>query len=381
MSGLIYIRFAFIAIVPVIYIGRFLSGFIYGVNHVTIIMHAADNSVKEIRGTILRWVAYSQLLCILLASIIFDNVRISYPDTYIKIGFIYSMVAIVILILTHLCVYNSFSHSLDKSRNEDAVRSEITKIINESNHTGRAHNILKETKLALNEDKTVGNGILANGNWRPLLLVIDARCLHALINNVPCLLILVSWTSDWKLTSLGAFTTLLFFKLIIGWIVIFLADCIGFNRFFYVGGIVWSVIVSLLLVLIFWFISRVNVVVPYTLLVIIIGYTLISLGIEAISYNQLSEAFPLAKRAWSITIVTIVETLVHIILISVYVLNFPEMYLLPIAIAILVICGCLLKLMPNTHGETLRNARNLFNPIYAGDSSHQKYELTELTSP
>lgn len=358
ICGVIYMLISITqsGILPVIYIGRLLSGFVYGLNHITVILHAADNSAPEIRGTIVRWIPYSKLLLLILASCLSDLTYTSI-QLYNGFGVFYIIFAVVALILTPFCVHNSLPLSLEKSQNDAVVLQELTKIRKGEREPGRIRSALTEMKLMLSEDKINGKNVFANGNIKPLLLVIGARVLSILINNVPVLILLTSalYNSTSKVSS-NEFSGVLLFQLVLGWIVIFVADRIEFNRFYYGGAVIWSAVLIALSLLD----SVLTDTFKYVYWIAIFGYVLIALGIEAISYNQLSEAFPSTKRAWSIVIVTLVESLAYLIILAFFIFTLP-FFILLISVSIVAISISLYKFMPNTHGVSLRNARNLFN--------------------
>lgn len=356
----------------------FLAGVIYGINHVTVICHAADTSAQEIRGTIVRTIAYSKWFIILWASCVFF---INYPThvTFVGIAYIYAIVAFLVLLAVFYLVYNSFVQSLVRRENEDTIKEQLSKIRGEVGQPRRAQQVLDELKLQLNEDLADGANILANGNVRPLALVGAARLLSVLLNNVPLLVINISWLSA-SISEVGdenhlynAISSVLILhllaKLVFGWITVLIADCISLNRFYYVAAVVLSVLIITLHFL------------PHLALCIVVLLVswAIGLGIDAISYNQLADAFPLTKRAWSIAAIHIFESLVEIVLLAIYLLIFPQSLVWPIAIGIIGSSVVLWKLLPNTHGQSLRNARDLFNNTI-GRNANQKYELTRLNT-
>lgn len=330
-------------------------------------MHAADNTTREIRGTILRSVAYSNVFIFLFVAGM--TIMMPYMEgTKIAIGMIHMIAALLVLILTYFCTYNSFMQSLLRSHNENDIVNEMLTIRNERNQRGRTLNDLNQLKLRMNEDKTLGGNIFSHGNLRPLLLVIGARALSVLVNNILVLAIIASSTN---------FVAVYLFKFLFGWMTIMtVADRIGLNRFFYVGGIIWGLVTLLLMALLFLDYLRYTYAAAMTLL--LLGYTLISIGVEAISYNQLSEAFPLAKRAWSIVFVTLAETVVNFIVLMFYV-QMPYFLLIFVSVAVITVCCYLLKLMPNTHGETLRRARDMFSNSIHRHLLRGRYEMVDLS--
>lgn len=352
-----------------------LAGIVYGINHVTVICHAADNSAREIRGTVLRLIAYSKWYIILSAAYVFT---IAYPtsETFGDIASIYIISAILTALSIGFLTYNSFTRSIEKQENEDNIKGNIIRIRNDFNYPRRAQKVFDEIKLQLSEDQTDGSNVFGNGNLRPLLLVTGARVLSLLVNNIPILVIITSLShasflaADTSEDRITAFSTILsivlFFKLVIGLITVFLADCISLNRFFYVVAIIWAV---------FYIVLH---IVQETIVagIVLVAFLLAGLGLDAISYNQLSEAFPLTKRASSIAVVHIIESVIEIILLALYILVFPSSFVIPIAIATIILSICLFIWLPNTHQETLRNARDLFNISIV--RQNRKYELAPL---
>lgn len=353
-----------------------LAGIIYGINHVTVICHASDTSAREIRGTVVRTIAYTKWLIVLCASWTF---YIGYPThvTFLFIGLVYIVVSLLVLLTTFCFVFNSFVHSLEQQKeNEDTIKLRFARIRGDPTHLRRIQTAFDELKLQLNEDQADGTNILGNGNVRPLILVGIARLLSVLINNIPILVILNSWLSvsieqidpDRIFFAVSVVLTInLAAKWIIGLIGIFIGDCIDLNRFYYVAASIWSVLIIILHIQSFVYLN----------LVILLLYWIIGLGVDAISYNQLSEVFPLTKRAASIASIQILEAIVEVIILGVYLLAFPQLLVIALVIPIILCSLILFKLLPNTHGRSLRDARDLINTAIVRNANH-KYELTPL---
>lgn len=361
---------------PFLIADAILAGIIYGINHVTVICHAADNSAREIRGTVVRLIAYSKWFIILWASQVYS---IAYPTfwTFVEIAYVYAIVAILAGLAIWFFAFNSFAQSLEKRENEDTIKSNLIKIRNDFNYPRRAQKAVDELKLQLSEDQTDGNNIFTNGNLRPLVLVTGARVLSLLVNNIPILGIITSLfyvcflydddTTDNPITAFSdVLSVVLLLKFLIGFGSIFIADCISLNRVYYITAIIWAVSYIVLHHVTDWLIS----------VLVILVFFIVGLGLEAVSYNQLSEAFPLTKRAWSIAAIHIVECVLEILLLAWYLLAFPAIFVYVIAIVIIVISVCLFIWLPNTHPETLRNARDLFNTTVV--RQNRRYELTQL---
>lgn len=337
-----------------------LAGTIYGINHITVICHAVDTTTPDIRDTVVRTIAYAKWLLVALAGVLFilgDTFRTIYALT----ALIYSLVGTMILFAVCCLVRNSVVRSLKHRVHEDVIMQQLAHIHREHIHSPQVRMAMDGWKLQLQEDQENDT----NSHWRPLLLVGLARLLSVCINNVPVLIILHAMTIN-STNPDGMFdfnfvvmAYHLIGKFVLGFLTVFIADCIDLNHFYYMAAMVWCVGYAMIAFLLNFSpnLKSITIIGPITLLL----YEATGVGIDAISMNQLAVAFPLTKRTASIACIQIVEALTEIILIAIFLFAYWQSVVAMVLICVIAGCLLLLRFMPNTNGWPLRDARDRFN--------------------
>lgn len=89
------------------------------------------------------------------------------------------------------------------------------------------------------------------------------------------------------------------------------------------------------------------------------SFWLIAMGVNVLTYNQLSEAFASTKRAWSIAFVTFVESLAYLTIFILFIIGLPYLNL-TIIVGIVAISVLLYVFNPNARILLLRNFRFWF---------------------
>lgn len=327
---------------PIIYVVRQLLGFVYGVNHTTVIMHATENYALEYRGMVYRWVAYSKLFMLIMATGIFASHK--QFKVILGFGYIHFLVAAAIfIIIFKYYVNDSSSHSLENQQNDGEIINETIEFR------------IVGLKLKVERNKYNEKNVFANGNIKPLLLVIGGRVLSALISSLP-LLTEPSWLfASMSNMSAETFRIIFLFQFLFALMIVIVSEFFNFKKFFCVAGIIWALIVIILFVIDIFFTDASSV----AYCVALVGYTLIALGVNVLTYNQLSEAFASTKRAWSIAFVTFVESLAYLTIFILFIIGLPYLNLM-IFVGIVAISVLLYAFIPNARSLLLRNVRFWF---------------------
>lgn len=159
-------------------IGRALAGCLYGITLVTLILHIADNSSQFMRRHFMWTISTINLLpTVLLAE--FISTVTGFCDVNASIGVIMFALAIFTLIFMP-CTYESIVFLLENGTDLRALEI-MLKLRNESRHFIRRD--FNEFKMMLVEDYTDSRNIFANGNSRPLFLILLLRILNVFLTS------------------------------------------------------------------------------------------------------------------------------------------------------------------------------------------------------
>lgn len=345
-----------------------LAGTIYGINHITLICHVADTVATELRESVIRVIVIAKWFIILAFYLVFSVVD-SMVAKYIFNAIVYSSLGFLIALLAFSLMQKSTVHSLPQKELDTTIKRRLARFHGENEGPVRAQRKFDGWKSQLNEDQSNRTHILANGNWRTLLLITVSRVVHVLINNIPMSALMVWYihmayeaiSQDYE-TNYLSFSWLIFINLlakcVLGTITLLAANCLRWDRFFYVAAIVWSVCCMIMAYLIHqaYEVQWIRCMAPMTVLL----FWIIGLGVDAISYNQLAIAFPLNKRAASIACIQLVEVAAEIMLITIYLLNIWHLAAGCIALCILLCSLVLLAMLPNVYGRSSGIARDTF---------------------
>lgn len=159
--------------------GRTLSGMLYGIILLTIVLHTADNANQFVRRYLLWTIVIVNILpTILLAELIAYAFNIA-GGLNVAIGCVMLMLSVIALIVMPW-TYESIVFLLDTGRDLKALEV-LLKLRNESRHFIR--NDFNDMKLMIAEDRNVGDNLLRHGNWRPLVLILLLRLLNSFVAN------------------------------------------------------------------------------------------------------------------------------------------------------------------------------------------------------
>lgn len=257
-------------------------------------------------------------------------------DAYLKIGFICVLVAGLALVIT----IKFYVDSSSPAQNDGGIS---TGMVAEHNRHG-----LTERQSQQADDQPNGNSIVAIGYTKSLLLVIGGRVLCALINNIPLVLINGSVLNMFDL-SVGAYNILLVFQIFAALLIIMFSEFFNFKKYYYVVAIMFGIYIGVL-----YLIGTLVGTFSHLYVVAVIGYILIAVGVNVLTYNQLSNAFKSSTRAWSIFVVKFVESLAYLAIFILFIEAFPYLILIVI-VSIVIISALLYIFIPDANGILFRN--------------------------
>lgn len=378
---------------PALLAGRVLAGICGGVVFLTLLIHAAENAVKELRGFIICSIGLLRAISTFLASLLFiipyynprpitdpnnatEIIHVTF-DVDLLLGIVTFVYAIIALLMIPYLTYESVPFLIQQGRERKALEN-LIKLRRETTDTWPIRNDFDELRLMVVEDyRTPGisRNILSNGNWRVLITIFAIRLLILLASNLTFQLIatifvkIVLKSYDHGLQY--AMMILLGTRVGFGIFPMFLCDRLGRKYFLFVSGILcgsFLIVLAILLYIDDYEIIELISWIPAMLFLCM--YVFASAGIDVIGNVYTAEAFPLAKKAWSIGFLLVLEHIlqcVFLVWIIMVEFNYECMmaFILFSGIGILLISIWLQYALPETRGMSLRQCRDEFNKTRA----------------
>lgn len=378
---------------PALLAGRVLAGISGGVVFLTLLIHAAENTVKEIRGFVICSISLLRAISTFLASLLFiipyynprpianpnnatEIIHVTF-DVDLLLGIVTFVYAIIALLMVPYLTYESVPFLIQHNRERKALEN-LIKLRRESTDTWPVRNDFDELRLMVLEDYRtpgVNRNIFTNGNWRPLLIIFAVRLLSLLASNLAFQLIatifvkVVLMSQDHGLQY--SMMILLGTRIGIGIIPMLLCDRFGRKYFLFASGILCGLFLIMLAILIYldnYEIIELLTWIPGMLFLCV--YVFASIGIDCIGNVFTAEAFPLAKKAWSIGLILVIEyALQCVFLVWIILVKFKYEYMIGFilfsGIGILLISIWLQYALPETRSMSLRQCRDEFNKSMA----------------
>lgn len=350
-------------------LGRFLAGFTYGLTYLTVVIHAAENTVNQIRGVILRGIGYVLSYALFVAGFTTNGTVQNDIFSEIYMGCInlgYSILALILLpILTiesaPFLYQNNRGQPVDE--HEKAVIDTMIKLRNETQETAKIRHDFDEMKHQINEDECANRNIFNRNNIRSLFVVTGVRVLSVCAKNLPLTVLVMGYSNKLinpEIYSLYTLLLLLTFRFVFGMFAMFFIDKFEWKRYLYIFAILSGA--YLLALCIVAKIIDVNMfALSYSGCGVIVFFIFGSMGIDCIGHVQTSEAFSYATKPWSIAFATSVEHIVHVLFIVVFKLEYDISSFILMAIGLIVLGLCsLLSVPPKTKGLSLRQTRDIY---------------------
>lgn len=304
-----------------------------------------------------------------------EIIHISF-DVDLLLGIVTFVYAIIALLTIPYLTYESVPFLIQQRRERKGLEN-IIKLRNESTDTWAIRNEFDEMRLMVIEDyRAPGKdhrNIFADGNVRPLLLIIGVRVMFLLASSLPFQLTATIFTK--LLPSHNgmqyAMMILLGSRVGLGIFPVLFTDKLGRKCFLFTSGMlcgVCMIVQGITLLLDDYEVIDLEEWVPGTLFICF--YMFASIGIDNVGNVLTAEAFPLAKKAWSIAFAMVIEhtiqCLLLIWLISVR-LAYDHMLavILVTGFGIIALSLWLQKVLPETRGMSLRQCRDEFNKTRA----------------
>lgn len=349
--------------------------------------HASDNSSPQFRRFSIAFISFLLSFPIIFTTYLITPFLSIVEDpaarTHIAIGvitFAFSILALIVM----PCTKDSIVFQISSNNDLQALQC-MYEIRNETRRSIRSD--FNEFKLMVAQDCRDGGHLLWDGNVRPLCWILVARLLSSSLANNICI---TTFSMDlWKVAYFQYNTTfsslanedafpeypLLFVLLLksfigIGILISFNGLFFSPNTSFYIAAFflaTFSLTTSIAMYVDFIYDDDRSIISTYLLMCLLnainVLFVCISFGIDTFGYIQLTEGFSVAKRSWSIAVISIVETLAHVI--AIVALTFPYRFYFHYAhyVVIMLLSYYLICFMPRyTLNEqvSLKKARHKF---------------------
>lgn len=364
-------------ITSILVCGRFLGGLSFGIAYVTVITHAAENAVNQIRGVILRCVGYVLSLSLFIAGATTYETAGEEIGTDINsefmMGYVNLFYSILALVLAPLLTIESapfllrrISDGYSVSQREAFVIAVMAKLRDEAGETPKIRHDFTEMKHQLNEDEMNSKNVLSQKNLRPLFIVIGVRVLSVCAKNLPFTILIMSYFNHElrsQTFSVNLLCVLLTCRFIFGMITMFFIDKFECKTFLYISSIFCG-----FLLFVTCLVRSENVfgAQPVRILNygIIIFFVFASMSIDCVGHVQTSEAFSYATKLWSIAIATGIEHIVHLLFIIIFKLEYNVTVFIIISIGLTLLgLSTLLTVPAKTKGLSLRQTRDIYRKL------------------
>lgn len=354
-----------------------MGGLSFGIAYVTVITHAAENAVNQIRGVILRCVGYVLSLSLFIAGATTYETAGEEIGTDINsefmMGYVNLFYSILALVLAPLLTIESapfllrrISDGYSVSQREAFVIAVMAKLRDEAGETPKIRHDFTEMKHQLNEDEMNSKNVLSQKNLRPLFIVIGVRVLSVCAKNLPFTILIMSYFNHElrsQTFSVNLLCVLLTCRFIFGMITMFFIDKFECKTFLYISSIFCG-----FLLFVTCLVRSENVfgAQPVRILNygIIIFFVFASMSIDCVGHVQTSEAFSYATKLWSIAIATGIEHIVHLLFIIIFKLEYNVTVFIIISIGLTLLgLSTLLTVPAKTKGLSLRQTRDIYRKL------------------
>lgn len=357
----------------VLFFGRFLGGLANGLAYLTVITHAAENAVNQIRGVILRGIGYVLAFSLFIAGFTTNGTIENDIDSECAMGFLNLFYSILALCTAPLLTIESApfllqqtNDSLTVAEREALVIATMVKLRNEKGETPKIRHDFIEMKHQLNEDELDSRNPFSRKNIRPLCIVTGVRVLSVCAKNLPFTVLIMGFFNHLvhrETFNLYLLFLLLSFRFIFGMPTMFFIDKFERKKYLYI----FSILCGILLLLICLVVSNSKqdfFQASFLSYGIIIFFVFASMSIDCVGHVQTSEAFSYATKSWSITIATGVEHIVHMLFIVVFKLQYDVCAFVLISIGLIVMGSSTLLTVPaKTKGLSLRQTRDIYRKV------------------
>lgn len=379
---------------PALLAGRVLAGACNGIVFLALLAHAAENTIKELRGLVICSIGYLRAVTTFLATFLFiipyynptpivdpnntsGTIHVTF-DVDLLLGILTFVYAIIALLSIPYLTYESVPLLIQQGRDRKALEN-LIRLRSEETDTWAVRNDFDELQLMVLEDYEAPginhSNIFTDGNWRPLIMISAIRLIVLLASSLPFQLtaaifvkVLLMANED---TLQYAIMILLGCRVGLGILPMAFCDKLGRKHFLLVSGCLCGVCLAVLGVILYLE-DRSCLDMDYWIpgAFFICFYIFASIGIDSIGNVFMAEAFPMAKKAWSITLIVTFEHILNCaFLIWIVLIRFDYdwlmMFVFASGVVILSLSLWLYCVLPETRGMSLRQCRNEFNKARA----------------
>lgn len=303
-------------------IARCLLGVSFGIAHLTVIVHAADITAREMRSFAVKFIAFITTVSLIVFELInalwvhANDMRTGYLLVFIGAG------TLVSLLLTK----ESIPFLLSRAQDGKALK-QLTEYRSEHDRRSiKSRLIFDQLKLQFIEDllKKPKNAFSLN-NLRPLIITTSIRLLKVFATNIPILVLTLA--SIGRVRYLNAipvtlvYTAFLAIRLLHGWLAFYFSRLITKQYYcYYTLAIINGVTLLLMLTPL-----HMNTLYFYEFaFVYLLTQMLMAFGLDAFTNEQIEKRFAPSVRPWSIAIGETLEYFVHFLLIALIYLRFES---------------------------------------------------------
>ncbi|XP_031638404.1 uncharacterized protein LOC116350669 [Contarinia nasturtii] len=354
--------------------GRFLAGLANGLAYLTVITHAGENSVNQIRGVILRGIGYVSAFSLFMAGFTTNGTKENDIDSECIMGFLNCFYSILALAVAPFLTIESapyllkYSSNCSVSERDELVIATMVKLRNEKGETPKIRHDFIEMKHQLNEDELDSRNPFSIDNLRPLLIVCGVRVLSVCAKNIPfTVLIMGLFNQQINPDSINLYLllSLLTARFIFGMCTMFFIDQFERKKYLYFFSILCGILLFVMCIMVLFSVSQDFFHTPFSInIFIIIFFIFASMSIDCVGHVQTSEAFSFATKSWSIIIATGIEHIVHMVFITLFKLHSDTSAFFAISIGLIIMGWSTLLTVPRkTKGLSLRQTRDIYRKV------------------
>lgn len=345
--------------------GRIFAGFGHGLAYVAVITHGSELLTPRIRGMALASVHF----CMITGIFVLISFGLAYPpyqtnnffDTHRIMGLMSIIYSIMALATVYFFTKESPVWYLLRKQERDALLTMI-RLHSESQETWKIRNEFNELKTMVSEDENTSSNIFADGNSRPLILILLMKFMYFLSFNF--LMNIMRYSSTILFVDYPhnyVFIAAYGIRFMAALVALFVIDTLGRKKIFVLSS--GGASLTLLLFGIFFEIYKDSTINGIFLL---IYESFCGLGFGLVIDVYLGEAFNTLKKARSIAFTSILEYSLQILIIIIAAnltritnVTFTAMSI-TFAILMLLITIFLYRVLPETAKMSIRQTRNEF---------------------
>lgn len=353
--------------------GRIMAGLGHGLAYNVLVVHAGENSMKQIRGIITASINCFLWSSVFIGSLLIATVQMGVSTTISSdrmIGIFGLAFSVCALMYTMFWTEESVVYLLNRGKLGEALEL-LSKLREEPETSSNISDDFEEMRLMVNRDKLENQNIFRNNNEKPLVLMVALKFLHVLTNNF-----LFNWTFmiiTAKIMPPGnrrmSPVILTVVRFIGSVFQTFLGDSFGRKTFLNTSCTLSCVTVLILEIMLLTVTDYTKVTAWVVSTLCIIFQFFVAFGIDPMHNVILSEAFGTSKKNWSVVFVTICENVAHMFLIGIcfvdgVIIETSHYLVLFISVTLILLLVVILVLyLPETRGLSLSQTRDLFRSI------------------